>query len=125
MSLQPAEMGPVPEVAARVAGAAFPKDNVYQQMRDVLGVVYNDATFAPLFATRGRPAEAPWRLALVTLLQVARRTWIQQYVVVDDQIRLRGPTDMPPPAAQVESPYEPEARSGAKREMSWIGYRCT
>src|SRR5262249_45110305 len=30
-----------------------------------------DQTFAPLFPTHGRPAEAPWRLALVTVLQFA------------------------------------------------------
>jgi transposase len=28
-----------------------------------------DEAFAPLFAERGQPAEAPWRLALVTILQ--------------------------------------------------------
>jgi transposase len=298
MSLRPQSPGPVPEETARVARAAFPKGNVYMQMRDVLGVVYDDASFAPLFATRGRPAEAPWRLALVTVMQFAeglsdrqaaeavrgridwkyalgleladpgfdfsvlsefrarlvegsaehlllealltackargylkargrqrtdsthvlgalrvlnrlecvaetlraalnavaaaapewlrahapsdwfgrygrrveeyrlprgrearqayaeavgadglrlledlwaptaptglralaavetlRRTWIQQYVVVDDQIRLRDPKNMPPAAAELESPYEPEARYGAKRGMSWIGYK--
>jgi transposase len=31
----------------------------------------DDACFAPLFARRGRPAEAPWRLALVTVMQLA------------------------------------------------------
>ena len=39
------------------------------QMRDVLGTIYDDALFAPLFAVRGRPAETPWRLALVTVMQ--------------------------------------------------------
>ncbi len=33
--------------------------------------VLTDARFAPLFACRGQPAECPWRLALVTLLQFA------------------------------------------------------
>ena len=41
------------------------------QLRDQLGTVYADARFAALFAVRGRPAEAPWRLALVTVLQFA------------------------------------------------------
>jgi transposase len=283
MSLHPQSPGPVPEATARVARAAFPKGNVYMAMRDVLGVVYDDASFAPLFAARGRPAEAPWRLALVTVMQFAeglsdrqaaeavrarfdfsalsefrarlvegsaehlllgalltackargylkargrqrtdsthvqgalrilnrlecvaetlraalnavaetapdwlralappewyerygrrveeyrlprgrearqayaetvgadglrlleavwappapaalrhlaaveilRRTWVQQYVVIEDQPRLREPKDMPPAAAELESPYEPEARYGAKRGMSWIGYK--
>lgn len=42
-----------------------------RQMRDVLGVVYDDLSFSPLFAVRGRPAESPWRLALVTVMQFA------------------------------------------------------
>lgn len=71
MSLQPEPIGPVPEATARVAQAAFPKGNTYIQLRDVLGVVYADASFAPLFARRGRPAESPWRLALVTIMQFA------------------------------------------------------
>ncbi len=71
MSLQPEVIGPVPEETARVARAAFPKGNVYMQMRDVLGVIYDDESFAALFARRGRPAEAPWRLALVTVMQFA------------------------------------------------------
>jgi transposase len=40
-------------------------------MRDELGPIFTDASCAPLFAVRGRPAEAPWRLALVTILQYA------------------------------------------------------
>ena len=39
------------------------------QIRDVLGTLYDDDAFADLFPTRGQPAEAPWRLALVTVLQ--------------------------------------------------------
>ncbi len=298
MSLQLEPIGSVPEATARVAQAAFPKGNVYLQMRDVLGVVYTDASFALLFARRGRPAETPWRLALVTIMQFAeglsdrqaaeavraridwkyalglelsdpgfdfsvlcefrtrlvqgavehllldallaackergylkvrgrqrtdathvlgavrllsrleqvaetlraalnavaevapdwlrertppgwferygrrseeyrlpkgkdarqayaalvgadglrflaevfaptappdlrhlpavellRRTWIQQYVVIDDQVRLRTPKEMPTATEQLESPYEPEARYGTKRGRSWIGYK--
>ena len=71
MSLRAEPAGPVPEETARVARAAFPKGNVYMQMRDALGVIYEDETFSPLFAARGRPAECPWRLALVTVMQFA------------------------------------------------------
>jgi transposase len=62
---------PVPEGTARVARAAFPKGNVYMTMRDKLGGLYRDSEFAPLFATRGRPAEAPGRLALILVIQFA------------------------------------------------------
>ncbi len=55
----------------RRARAAFRKGNVYMQMRDVLGSIHTDAQFADLFASRGRPAEAPWRLAFVTVMQFA------------------------------------------------------
>jgi transposase len=298
MSLHPQPPGPIPQETARVAQAAFPKGNVYMRMRDMLGAVYDDASFALLFSPRGRPAEAPWRLALITVMQFAeglsdrqaaeavraridwkyalgldltdpgfdfsvlsefrarlvagaaeqtlldallaacrthgylrlrgrqrtdsshvlgalrvlnrlervaetlraalnavavaapdwlrghappdwfdrydrriedyrlpkgkvarltlaaqvgtdgmslladvfdptapttlralpavevlRRIWLQQYVVIDGQIRLREPAEMPAAAAQLESPYESEARYSTKREMSWTGYK--
>jgi len=71
LSLKPEPISPVPEDTVRVAHAAFPKGNRYLQMRDVLGVIYDDALFAAVFAVRGRPAETPWRLALVTVMQFA------------------------------------------------------
>jgi transposase len=39
------------------------------QMRDVLGRIYTDEQFADLFPKEGQPAEAPWRLALVIVIQ--------------------------------------------------------
>src|SRR5579872_2291466 len=71
MSLRFAESVPIPEDTVRVARAAFPKGNRYIEMRDVLGQIYADASFAALFSRTGRPAEAPWRLALVTVMQFA------------------------------------------------------
>ncbi len=71
MSMHPQPSGPVPEHTARVARAAFPKGTTYVQMRDVLGAIYEDKHFAQLFEARGRPAFAPWRLALVTVMQFA------------------------------------------------------
>jgi transposase len=40
-------------------------------MREAMDVIYADEDFADLFPTRGQPAEAPWRLALVTIFQFA------------------------------------------------------
>ena len=54
-----------------MAPAAFPRGNAWIQLRDAVGPIYDDAAFAPLFARRGRPAEAPGRLALVTVMQFA------------------------------------------------------
>ena len=41
------------------------------QMRDELGTIFTDEQFADLFPNVGQPAETPWRLALVTVLQFA------------------------------------------------------
>lgn len=71
MSLRPELVGPIPSETVRVAQAAFPNGNRSVRLRDELGVIYEDAAFAPLFSARGRPAEAPWRLALVSVLQFA------------------------------------------------------
>jgi transposase len=71
MSLRPQVVYVVPEETARVARAAFPKGNVYMRMHDELGMFYADHQFAPLFSTRGQPAEAPARLALVLVMQFA------------------------------------------------------
>ena len=69
MSMRPQEISPVPEETARVARAANPKGNTYMKMRDELGSIYEDQMFTALFPRRGQPAEAPWRLALVTVMQ--------------------------------------------------------
>src|SRR3954451_23073484 len=69
MSLKPSPIAPVPEETARIARAAFRKGNALLKLRDELGTIFADADFADLFPKRGRPGLAPWRLALVTLLQ--------------------------------------------------------
>src|ERR1051326_8963998 len=69
MSMRPQAISPVPEETARVARAANPKGIVYMSMSDELGSIYEDRMFAALFPRRGQPAEAPWRLALVTVMQ--------------------------------------------------------
>src|SRR5688500_11477168 len=71
MSRRPRQPDAVPAETARVARAAFPKGNAYVRLRDELGVVYTDEQFAGLFPRRGQPALAPWRLALVSVLQFA------------------------------------------------------
>ena len=67
MSRQPQLIPPVPEDTARVARTAVPRGNLYLLMRDERGPLFTDDAFATLFPTRGHPAEAPWRLALVTI----------------------------------------------------------
>jgi transposase len=71
MSLHAHAVYQVPEETQRIARAAFPRGNPYIQVTDTLGTIYQDEQFAALFPTRGQPAEAPARLALVTVLQFA------------------------------------------------------
>src|SRR6266568_3497022 len=69
MTLHPQHAFSIPEETARVARAAYPKGNLYMKMRDALGTIYQDESFAHLFPQNGRPVEAPWRLAFITVVQ--------------------------------------------------------
>jgi transposase len=69
MSLHAHPLEPIPELTSRIARASFPKGTLAMHVRDALGPIYQDGDFAQLFPKRGRAAEAPWRLALVTVLQ--------------------------------------------------------
>jgi transposase len=71
MSLKPEKITPVPQETARIAHAAYPKGNVFMHMRDELATIYQDESFAHWFSHTGQPAEAPWRLALVSIMQFA------------------------------------------------------
>lgn len=71
MSLRPQAPPAVPEETRRIARAAFPKGTLCLRIADALGPVYQDNQFAALFPRRGRPAEAPGRLALAVVLQFA------------------------------------------------------
>jgi len=70
MSLRPAPLPPIPEVTAAAVRAAFPKGNLYVDLRTEFGTLYEDQHFANLYPPDGRPVEvAPWRLALVVVMQ--------------------------------------------------------
>ena len=71
MSLHPQIIPPIPEETVRVAHAVLPQGNSYMHMRDHLGTLYQDQDFLDLFPNRGQPAQEPWRLALVTIMQYA------------------------------------------------------
>jgi transposase len=59
----------VPEETARVARAIFPEANLVMRIYDELDMIFHDRDFADLFPFQGQPAQAPARLALLTLLQ--------------------------------------------------------
>ena len=69
MTLQTQQTFTIPEETVRVAHAAYPHGSTAMKMRDALGSIYEDQSFAHLFPQNGRPVEAPWRLALITVLQ--------------------------------------------------------
>ena len=71
MSLRPQVVYFVPAETARVAHAIFPHGNTYLRLYDALGTMFQDRDFAALFPPQGQPAEAPARLALVSILQFA------------------------------------------------------
>ncbi|MGZ3624527.1 MAG: IS1182 family transposase [Ktedonobacteraceae bacterium] len=71
MSMYPRELGPIPEETARVARAACPKGTLAMRLRDALGDLYQDEQFEALYPVEGQPAYAPWRLAVITVLQYA------------------------------------------------------
>ena len=61
---------PVPELTAAAVKAAFPKGNVYVDLREEFGAIYRDDLFVDFYADRGHPVEiAPWRLAMATTMQ--------------------------------------------------------
>lgn len=71
MSLQTQPIPAIPELTTKVAKRAFRKGNAYMQMRDTLGTFFTNDQFADLYSLEGQPAYAPWRLALVSVMQFA------------------------------------------------------
>ncbi len=69
MSMYPQGIGTIPAETVRVARAACPKGTLAMRLRDALGELYQDEHFAAFYPVEGQPAYAPWRLALVTVLQ--------------------------------------------------------
>jgi transposase len=70
MTWRPQPLPPVPEATAAAVRAAFPKGNLYVDLRTEFGTLYDDHLFADLYADHGRPVDvAPWRLALVMVMQ--------------------------------------------------------
>jgi transposase len=56
-------------------------------------------------------------------VEILRQIWQQHYELIDGEIRILDPKEMPEGARRIESPYEVEARYSTKRSMSWVGYK--
>jgi transposase len=72
---------------------------------------------------------AVWESAEVSYLrhlpsmEILRTTWVHQYYVENDRVRLRAALDLPPAGKRMDSPYDPDARYGNKRSITWTGYK--
>jgi transposase len=62
-------------------------------------------------------------LAQLPAVAVLRQVWAAQYLEEAGGLRWRSAAEMPPAAAQVCSPYDPEARYSTKGEAAWVGYK--
>ncbi|MGH2478755.1 MAG: IS1182 family transposase [Ktedonobacteraceae bacterium] len=69
MSMHAQPLEPIPELTSKIARASFPKGTLAMLLRDALDGVWNDEAFRALYPKRGRGALAPWRLAMVVVLQ--------------------------------------------------------
>ena len=69
MSMNPQNLGSIPPETVRIARAACPKGTLAMRLRDLLGDLYQDEQFVKLYPVEGQPGYAPWRLAVVTVLQ--------------------------------------------------------
>lgn len=79
-----------------------------------------------LLTTVRDDADMAW-LARLPEVEVLRRTWVQQfYPDPKGRVRPRDPKDqgLPPARLRLDSPHDPEARTAAKRDTLWSGYRA-
>lgn len=68
-------------------------------------------------------ASAPPGLRRLPAVEFLRQTWMQQFHRVDGAVRWREPKNIPPGLIRLRTPHEPEARTGAKRDLGWSGYK--
>lgn len=69
--------------------------------------------------------QAPSALRFLPQVRVLRAVWLQQFHAPDEAgiVRWREVGDLPPAGLLIVSPYDPQARTGNKREKRWVGYK--
>jgi transposase len=69
--------------------------------------------------------EAPGWLREMPAVETLRRVWLQQYYPPSGgPVRWRSSADSPPAHLLINSPYDPQARYGGKRDLRWVGYKA-
>jgi transposase len=104
--------------AVRIDVYRLPKSEAGREALAVTIGADGHALLAAAFA----PAAPAW-LRTLPAVETLRQVWVQQFCIVDDQVRWRQPGDQPPPGRRLHSPYDPEAVCGTKRGQRWIGYK--
>lgn len=66
---------------------------------------------------------APVYLREIAVVEQLRQSWVHQFWVDNNRLRLRDAKDLPPAGKRSDSPYDPEARYGNKRSTTWTGYK--
>lgn len=59
----------------------------------------------------------------IPAVQLLRRIWLQNSTWREGQLHWRSKDSLPPAKQFINSPYDPEARYGKKRETRWTGYK--
>jgi transposase len=68
-------------------------------------------------------AEAPAELKDVASVQMLRQVWQQYYDLSGGKAKWRAGPQESSGEGIIRSPYDPEARTGKKRETTWFGYK--
>jgi hypothetical protein len=75
MTLRPQPLPPVPEATVAAVQAAFPKGNLYVELRAEFGPLYDDHLFTDLYPPSGRPVEVGSLAPLEQKFTLSSNSW--------------------------------------------------
>ncbi|MFB7477275.1 IS1182 family transposase [Kitasatospora sp. NPDC056184] len=104
--------------ATRAEESRFPKSRAKRDETGLRigadGMRLLEAVFSP---------QVPQELRDLGPVEILRQVWVQQFHLVEGEVRRRDPKDRPPGATRLVTPYDPEARGSVKRDTLWDGYK--
>ena len=66
----------------------------------------------------------PFWLREIPAVEILRQVWVQNFMATHGEtIGWREPGNRPPASRTINSPYDPEAHYGKKRDKAWLGYK--